>query len=118
MLTGKEVYRVPFIKLFGWTSHVIPSWREQYPHLNTYIDELLRFEGTYRGWNIVPINFGIYDYMLLLCSIIMRLTVGKEGKIMGLMPIGLIIYLAFAGVGIYVLYLLIKALRIYIKKNS
>ena len=48
----------------------------------------------------------------------MRLTVGKEGKIMGLMPIGLIIYLAFAGVGIYVLYLLIKALRIYIKKNS
>ena len=47
-----------------------------------------------------------------------RITVGKEGETMGIMPIGLIIYLAFAGVGIYVLYLFIKALRIYIKKNS
>lgn len=37
---------------------------------------------------------------------------------MSIIPIGLIIYLAFAGVGIYVIYLLIKALRIYIKKNS
>jgi len=35
-----------------------------------------------------------------------------------MLPIGLILYLVVAGVGIYVLYLLIKALRIYIKKNS
>jgi hypothetical protein len=59
VLTGREVDRAPFIKLFGGTSHVIPSWKNQYPHLATYIDELLRFEGTYRGWNIVPVNFNI-----------------------------------------------------------
>jgi hypothetical protein len=29
-----------------------------------------------------------------------------------------ILYLAFLGIGIYVLYLVIKALRIYIRKNS
>lgn len=33
-------------------------------------------------------------------------------------PLGLILYLAVAGVGVYILYLVIKALRIYIKKNS
>jgi hypothetical protein len=59
VLTGREVDRVPFIKLFGGTSHVIPSWKDRYPHLATYIDELLRFEGTYRGWNIIPVNFNI-----------------------------------------------------------
>lgn len=37
---------------------------------------------------------------------------------MGIIPIGFIIYLSFIGVGIYVLYLIIKALRIYIDKNS
>lgn len=35
-----------------------------------------------------------------------------------MLPIVLILYLVVVGVGIYVLYLLIKALRIYIKKNS
>lgn len=41
-----------------------------------------------------------------------------ETMTIGIMYINLIIYLVLAGVGIYVLYLIIKALRIYIKKNS
>lgn len=33
-------------------------------------------------------------------------------------PLVLTLFLAVAGAGVYILYLIIKALRIYIKKNS
>jgi len=56
VLTGKDVDRVPFIKLFGGTNAVINIWGNKYPLLHTYIDDLLGFEGTYRGWNVAPVN--------------------------------------------------------------
>ena len=43
---------------------------------------------------------------------------GGDFMSMFMFPFFSILYLAFLGVGIYVLYLVIKALRIYIKKNS
>jgi len=62
-LTGKEVDRVPFIKLFGGTNTVHAAWDAEYPGIGTCIDELLGFEGTYRGWgesgvNLDPSNTG------------------------------------------------------------
>ncbi len=35
-----------------------------------------------------------------------------------LQSINLLLILSFTGIGVYVLYLIIKALKIYIKKNS
>jgi hypothetical protein len=49
-LTGKEVDRVPFIKVFGGTNHILPAWEKEYPGIGNCIDKLLGFEGTYRGW--------------------------------------------------------------------
>ncbi|MCL2528114.1 MAG: hypothetical protein FWE42_06790 [Defluviitaleaceae bacterium] len=57
-LTGQEVDRVPFIKLFGYENTVHSGWTDKYPNLDTYIDELLGFEGKSRGWRTVPVNFG------------------------------------------------------------
>jgi uroporphyrinogen decarboxylase len=45
--------------MFGGTAQVVPAWLEEYPRLQSYIDELLRFDGVYRGWNITPVQFGI-----------------------------------------------------------
>ncbi|MGI6337268.1 MAG: hypothetical protein ACOXZM_09510 [Eubacteriales bacterium] len=56
-LTGQEVDRVPFMKVFGVTAATLPTWVEKYPSLPEYIDELLQFEGGYRGWRITPVNF-------------------------------------------------------------
>jgi hypothetical protein len=39
-------------------------------------------------------------------------------QVLSFLPFIIIIWLLLTGIGIYVLYLLIKALRIYIKKNS
>jgi uroporphyrinogen-III decarboxylase len=56
-LTGQDTDRVPFIKLFGGDNHVLPAWEKEYPGLHGTIDELLGFEGGYRGWRITPVNF-------------------------------------------------------------
>ena len=55
-LTGKEVDRVPFIKVFGGTNAVHAGWEEEYPGIGECIDELLEFEGTYRGWGVTDVN--------------------------------------------------------------
>jgi uroporphyrinogen decarboxylase len=58
-LTGKPVDRVPFIKVFGGTNAVRPHWEAEAPGISRNIDKILRFEGVYRGWDIVPVNFGM-----------------------------------------------------------
>ena len=58
-LTGQDTDRVPFMKIFGGTNDVLPAWERDYPGLHTYIDELLWFEGGYRGWRITPVNFDL-----------------------------------------------------------
>ena len=58
-LTGKEVDRVPFIKVFGGTNAVVPAWEKEQPGLSGNIDALFRFEGVYRGWGTTPVNFGL-----------------------------------------------------------
>lgn len=56
-LTGQETDRVPFMKCFGGDHAVLPTWEQENPGLRDYIDELLGFEGGYRGWRITPVNF-------------------------------------------------------------
>ncbi len=58
-LTGQDVDRVPFIKVFGGTNAVQPAWEQQVPSLSTSIDRLLRFEGVYRGWGTTGVNMGL-----------------------------------------------------------
>jgi hypothetical protein len=58
-LTGKEVDRVPFIKVFGGTNAIVPRWEKEHPGLSGTIDSILRFEGIYRGWGTTPVNFGL-----------------------------------------------------------
>ena len=58
-LTGQEVDRVPFIKVFGGTNATLPQWEKEYPGIGNCIDRLLGFEGTYRGWGAVPVNMEI-----------------------------------------------------------
>lgn len=57
-LTGQEVDRVPFIKVFGGTNTVMPAWEKEFPGISKCIDKILGFEGEYRGWQITPINMG------------------------------------------------------------
>ena len=57
-LTGEEVDRVPFMKVFGGTNAIHAEWEAEYPGIGSCIDELLRFEGTYRGWGETPVNMG------------------------------------------------------------
>ena len=56
VLQGKPVDRVPFIKVFGGTNAILPHWEEEHPGIGTCIDELLQFEGVYRGWGVTPVN--------------------------------------------------------------
>jgi len=56
-LTGREVDRVPFIKVFGGTNAVLPEWEAREPGLRDRVDAILGFEGTYRGWATTPVNF-------------------------------------------------------------
>jgi len=56
VLTGKDADRVPFIKLFGGTGAIVDVWARDYPGAADYIDELIGFEGTWRGWNCTPVN--------------------------------------------------------------
>jgi hypothetical protein len=55
-LTGEPVDRVPFIKVFGGTNAILHRWKEEYPGIETCIDALLGFEGTYRGWGTTHVN--------------------------------------------------------------
>ena len=55
-LRGEQVDRVPFIKVFGGTNAVLPHWKDEYPGIETCIDKLLGFEGTYRGWGVTPVD--------------------------------------------------------------
>ena len=55
-LTGREVDRVPFIKVFGGTNAMLGEWEAQCPGLTGNIDRILQFEGTYRGWGTTPVN--------------------------------------------------------------
>lgn len=56
-LTGQDTDRVPFMKIFGVDNAVLPIWEAEFPGLHQYVDELLGFEGGYRGWRITPVNF-------------------------------------------------------------
>lgn len=58
-LTGKNVDRVPFIKVFGGTNAIISRWEKEQPGLSQNIDAILQFEGVYRGWGTTPVNFGL-----------------------------------------------------------
>ncbi|MHC4983829.1 MAG: uroporphyrinogen decarboxylase family protein [Planctomycetota bacterium] len=58
-LTGRPVDRVPFIKVFGGINAIVPQWEAEYPGIGKCIDELLKFEGEYRGWQIAPVNMGL-----------------------------------------------------------
>jgi hypothetical protein len=58
-LTGREVDRVPFMRVFGGTNHIVPDWENEYPGIGSCIDELLGFEGVYRGWQITPVNMAL-----------------------------------------------------------
>ena len=55
-LRGEKVDRVPFIKVFGGTNAIHPEWEKEYPGTSECIDELLSFEGVYRGWGVTPVN--------------------------------------------------------------
>ena len=55
-LTGRPVDRVPFMKVFGGDNAILPQWEQEYPGLSGCIDELLQFEGGYRGWRCTPVN--------------------------------------------------------------
>ena len=58
-LTGQEVDRVPFIKLFGGDNAHRSEWEREHPGIGKTIDGLLRFEGPYRGWQIAPVNMDL-----------------------------------------------------------
>lgn len=55
-LTGKPVDRVPFIKVFGGTNAIVPRWESECPGIAQHVDEILQFEGVYRGWQVAPVN--------------------------------------------------------------
>lgn len=59
VLTGGDADRVPFMKIFGGTNAVTQRWTKEYPAIGTYIDDLLGFEGRYRGWQTAPVNTGL-----------------------------------------------------------
>jgi len=58
-LMGRPVDRVPFIKVFGGTNAIRPEWEAEHPGIGTCIDELLGFEGAYRGWATTPVNLDV-----------------------------------------------------------
>ena len=58
-LTGREVDRVPFIKVFGGTNAVQPRWEQEHPGIAQDIDRILQFDGVYRGWGTTPVQFNL-----------------------------------------------------------
>lgn len=57
ILTNKDVDRTPFFKVFGGTNAICPAWQKEHPNLASYIDELIGFEGKYRGWDVAHANY-------------------------------------------------------------
>ncbi|MCD4824825.1 MAG: hypothetical protein K8S55_09460 [Phycisphaerae bacterium] len=55
-LTGQEVDRVPFIKVFGDKNTIVPGWEKEYPGIGECIDDILHFEGEDRGWGKTLVN--------------------------------------------------------------
>ena len=58
-LTGRPVDRVPFMKIFGGRNAIQPHWEAEHPGIGDCIDDLLGFEGRYRGWATTPVNTGL-----------------------------------------------------------
>ena len=58
VLTGQEVDRVPFMKVFG-VGKGAQEWEKTEPGLTGRMDDLLSFEGTYRGWQITQVKVGL-----------------------------------------------------------
>lgn len=58
-LTGQDVDRVPFMRIFGSDNYALSSWLKYRPNLSLYMDKLIGFEGTYRGWATIPVNYGL-----------------------------------------------------------
>lgn len=56
VLTGKPADRVPFMKVFGGDNAILPHWEQEHPGIGQEIDQLLQFEGGYRGWRITLVN--------------------------------------------------------------
>ena len=55
-LTGKDVDRLPFIKVFGEPNEIMPAWELEQPGLSKNIDSILQFEGVRRGWARTTVN--------------------------------------------------------------
>lgn len=66
-LTGQEVDRVPFMRIFGGANYALPCWLKMRPNLSLYMDRLIGFEGVYRGWDIFPANFGLFGMPPDIC---------------------------------------------------
>lgn len=56
VLLGRPADRVPFIKVFGGTNAIKPHWENEHPRIGECIDELLKFDAPYRGWERTPVN--------------------------------------------------------------
>ena len=57
-LCGEQVDRVPFMKVFGGTNAILSRWTDEHPGIDKDIDEVLGFEGVYRGWGVTDVNMG------------------------------------------------------------
>ena len=55
-LTGQDVDRVPFMKVFGGRNAIVPRWEAEFPGVGERIDEILGFEGAHRGWGRTDVN--------------------------------------------------------------
>ena len=55
-LTGQDVDRVPFMKVFGGRNAIVPRWEDEFPGAGERIDEILGFEGEHRGWARTDVN--------------------------------------------------------------
>lgn len=55
-MTGRPADRVPFIKVFGGANAIKAHWEQEHPGIGECIDELLKFEGSGRGWGRTPVN--------------------------------------------------------------
>jgi len=59
VMTGRPADRVPFMKVFGGGNAIVPHWEDDCPGIGEKIDEMLGFEGGYRGWQVAPVNQGL-----------------------------------------------------------
>ena len=83
-LMGQEVDRVPFMKIFGGTNAVMPKWELEYPGISQCIDQIIGFEGVYRGWQITPVNTGLsrlWDTVILEDNDTKRVEKKGDGSI-------------------------------------